>query len=617
MTFSPHSSTNPIPDVHNTSRHSHRHQPGGGGDCTTSRNQAIYEYPIPGKCNHIVQFYDSESHLYDAVSSFLLTSFFSSQQAAIVVATGSHIAALEHQLFHQHCLFPEVMKRRGQLLMCEAEGILEVILANGLTQDSFESFIIPAVRKLRQKGYEKVLVYGELVNILCERGRHYDALQLEKIWNVFLQGPVGLEHGVELLCGYKMDVFALDDSDLQFVSIEGFEEGGRGYDFQSTALREICKTHSDVRPTEKATGEPSNDAGGKQKHLGELYSGSASAADTPRALMPVPDQPVMKEQRGMVIAVLQHRIRMLEKQAQRFEEREQDLRRLFGQLPTGIFSATLPLILEKGKSGTKSADRGKATLAPKGRGRKLTSPVETGEQPAKYPPLTNPAFAELLGLDKIQGSGSGPRIPTDHRDWISKFVHPDDREKLIRSVESGTAASHGPREDICGEYRSRCTYRVVHPDGQIRWLVGETVGEIKGNGNVANMVSQRERGYVHVITDLTEMMGSLKMHAQQNEETRIDEEASGAGNGGTYSKKRRATEDPNHSPLSSHSHFNFTKNNNHQHHEIQHSPHVSLDALHSAPLHTQIPNNNHDTVPLHGPHTGSYPPDSVGGPISH
>lgn len=477
--------------------------------------------------------------------------------------------------------------------MCEAEGILEDILTNGLTQASFESFIIPVVRKLRQKGYEKVLVYGELVNILCERGRHYDALQLEKIWNVFLQGPVGLEHGVELLCGYKMDVFALEESDLQIVNVEGFEEGGRGYDFQSTALREICKTHSDVRPTEKATGEPGNDTSGKQKQRGELCSGSAPAVDTPRALLLVPDQPVVKEQRGMVIAVLQHRIRMLEKQAQRFEKREQDLHRLFGQLPTGIFSATLPPILEKVKPGTKSADRGKATLVSKGKGKKPSSTVEAGEQPTKYTPLTNPAFAELLGLNK-EGSGSGSQVPTDHRDWISKFVHPDDREKLIMSIESDTAASHGHREESGGEYRSRCTYRVIHPDGQIRWLLGETVGEISGNGNATSKVSQNQRGYVHAMTDLTDMLGSLKMHPQNehggadNEQTRPDMgEASGVGVGGTGSKKRRATEDPSHCPLSNH-HFNYTQSSHHKHQHVQPSP--------NAP---QTPDNHCDTVTSH------------------
>ncbi|KAF8429078.1 hypothetical protein EV426DRAFT_570970 [Tirmania nivea] len=562
-----------------------------------------HEYPISSKCEHIVQFYDSESYLYDSISSFLLTSFFSSQEAAVVVATTSHILALEHQLFHQHCLFPEVMKRRGQLLMCEAEGVLEIILANGLTQNSFESFINPIVGKLREKGYARILVYGELVNLLCEQGRYWDAVQLEKICNVFLQGPVGTENGVELLCGYKMDVFALDEGDLEDgTSGENPRRtGDYSTDVQSAAFREICRTHSDVRPTEKAAGELGNSGAGKRV---ENFTGSATTVDIPRTL--VPEQPVPKEQGGMMIAVLQHQIRTLEKQVSREKEsskQDRELRKLFNKLPVGIYASYITA--EKVNQAPRNAERSKLIPAPKEKGKKQNPHLHT-EQASDKSPIMNHTFKKLLGLDDTAISSSKVTTVTSaHRKWIDTFVHLDDREKVVASIESiglGVASKGDGLGEAGGVHHNKCTYRIIPQDGQVKWLLGETVsvGEIAESDNVDESIEGRERKYIHSMTDLTHMMGELGMlpEAKGNEGQVTSTSSINAGmdrRGWTESRsstyedlknsepvtaahtgihKRRATEDPKaqSSPLS--------HSNPHKHHQAKHLQHcVGLDIL--------------------------------------
>lgn len=568
-----------------------------------------HEYPISPKCEHIVQFYDSDSYLYDSVSSFLLTSFFSSQEAAVVVATASHIIALEHQLFHQHCLFPEVMKRRGQLLMCEAEGVLEILLTNGLTQNSFESFITPIIGKLREKGYARILVYGELVNLLCEQGRYWDAVQLEKMWNVFLQGPIGTENGVELLCGYKMDVFALDEGDLEHGTSGENARSTADYstDVQSAAFREICRTHSDVRPTEKAAGELGNPGAEKRA---ESFSGSATAVDIPRTL--VPELP--KEQGGMMIAVLQHRIRTLEKQVLREKEsskQDWELRKLFNKLPVGIYASYITA--EKANQGPRNAERGQLILAPKGKG-KMQNPHMQTEQSSDKSPIMNHTFIKLLGLDdSVISSSNLTTLTSAHRKWIDTFVHFNDREKLVASIESvglGVALRGGGLEEVAGVYRSRCTYRIVHQDGQVKWLLGETVplGEIVESDDGNESTEGKERKYIHSMTDLTHMMGALEIfpEAKGNEgqatslfsntadmDRRWTESRSSTygdpqnsdpvTSAPTGSHKRRATEDPKvqSSPLNHLSPLG----NPHKHHQTQHLQHcVGLDILnHTAP----------------------------------
>lgn len=599
------------PKPKGTSHHHPQHRPHTHSH-NTGRNQRLpsqYEYPISPNCEHVVQFYDSDSFLYDSISSFLLTSFFSSQEAAVVLATSNHIVALEHQLFHQHCLFPEVMKRRGQLLMCEAESVLREISANGLTQDSFESFIVPICSKLRDKGYGRILIYGELVNILCEQGRYWDAVQLEKIWNIFLQGPIGTEHGVELLCGYRMDVFAADEQDLQMngPNVNGTPGGiGNGNYSLSAAFREICRTHSDVRPTEKAGGELDlGDGSRKRLAQGENFSGSPSALDIPRSL--VPEQPIAKEQGGMMIAVLQQRIRMLERQVLREQElgrKDREFRKMFNNLPVGIYASYVPA--EKPNNSSKTGDQKKAILIPKGKAKKQQPSNKESEQASKGPPIMNAAFTSFLGLDDSVVSGSGlTTVTSAHRKWIDTYVHQDDRKKLIESIESvGFGAALRGAEDKDGENRRKCAYRIIHPTGEVKWYLGETVegSDDTENTNGDESLRGKEKKYIHSMTDLTDMMSALDMipprtkrtlpeleHSassrQNRDQNRCNPEFSSdnrhiaqAMSGG---QKRRAIEGPlEGSQMMGHSNFEYNQGNPYKHHQTHHLQHCAgLDIL--------------------------------------
>ncbi|KFY92756.1 hypothetical protein V500_04041, partial [Pseudogymnoascus sp. VKM F-4518 (FW-2643)] len=70
-----------------------------------------------------------------------------------------------------------------------------------------------------------IYAYGELVDILCARGQHVLALELESFWNRFLAAE-----NISLLCGYKMDSFR----DLEVDNV----------------FNHICQSHTTVTPTE-------------------------------------------------------------------------------------------------------------------------------------------------------------------------------------------------------------------------------------------------------------------------------------------------------------------------------------------------------------------------------
>lgn len=485
--------------------------------------------------------------------------------------------------------------------MCEAEGVLEIILANGLTQNSFESFLTPIIGKLREKGYARILVYGELVNLLCEQGRYWDAVRLEKIWNVFLQGPIGTENGVELLCGYKMDVFALDEGDLEHGTSRENTRRTADYstDVQSAAFREICRTHSDVRPTEKAAGELGNAGAGN-------FSGSATTVDIPRTLVSEP--PVPKEQGGMMIAVLQHRIRTLEKQILREKEsskQDRELRKLFNKLPVGIYASYITA--EKVNQDPRNAERGKLVLAPKGKG-KMQNPHLQTEQASDKLPIMNHAFTKLLGLDdSVISSSDLTTVTSAHRKWIDTFVHFDDREKLVASIESvglGEALRGGGLEEVGRVHDSKCTYRVIHQDGQVKWLLGETV-PLRGiveSDNGSESTEGKERKYIHSMTDLTHMMGALEMLPEaKSQATSAFSNTADMGKRGRTESRSSTYEDPQNSepvtsaPTGSHkrrviedpkaqsSPLNHLKpqGSPHKHHQLQQC--VGLDILNPPP----------------------------------
>jgi len=177
--------------------------------------------------NHQIQFYNGEDSLFDSVSRFILPSFFSDEHAAIIVASKAHLGALDLYLRQQN-LVPELLRKREQMLLAPAEGILEQLMPNGKVEGKiFFDFFTPLFEKLQEQ-YPKLLVYGELVNVLCENGEHEQAHELEEVWESFLEGKEA-----SLLCGYNLNVFARD----------GLED----------VFQRICRSHSHVMPAEEAT----------------------------------------------------------------------------------------------------------------------------------------------------------------------------------------------------------------------------------------------------------------------------------------------------------------------------------------------------------------------------
>lgn len=220
-------------------------------DSAAERNTPSYaDFIAPGaKCDHLVQLYESEEHLHKIVCSFIIPAI-KSDEAVIVIAEKRRIDALE-ACFREQSINVERMKHQHQLVFVDAEVLADRSLPDGRFEgERVEQFLVDLFTRV-QKNHRRVFVYGELVNVLCERGQHVAALELEQIWSRFVTG-----REITLLCGYDMN---------------NFKDGGLDKVFDR-----ICRQHTQIKPSESYT-----------------------ALDTP-------------EQQNLMIASLQQRARALE-----------------------------------------------------------------------------------------------------------------------------------------------------------------------------------------------------------------------------------------------------------------------------------------------------------------
>ena len=168
---------------------------------------------------HIVQFFDSDESRAECVARFLADGY-RLGQPAIVVAKPANWSGVVDQLTNLGVPVQEAIDK-GTIVVKDATDTLRRISRNGVPDaDAFEAVVGKAVTSLARRGM-RVRAYGEMVDMLAQRGDLAEAIKLEHLWN-------GLGERVPffLLCGY---------SAAHFVATATHR-----------ALRDICGAHSSV-----------------------------------------------------------------------------------------------------------------------------------------------------------------------------------------------------------------------------------------------------------------------------------------------------------------------------------------------------------------------------------
>lgn len=166
---------------------------------------------------HLVQFYEGDRQLVDAVGPYLVRAL-EQDGTAIVIATPAHRSAFEQYLTGRG--HSSGGRARG-LMLLDAEATLAWVVREGrVHRAAFNEVVGGLVRSGLASG-GPLHAYGEMVGVLWERGNVLAAIELERCWN-----ELGAEVPFSLFCGYRAEAVS-DRADAQ-------------------ALEQVCHLHSSV-----------------------------------------------------------------------------------------------------------------------------------------------------------------------------------------------------------------------------------------------------------------------------------------------------------------------------------------------------------------------------------
>jgi hypothetical protein len=176
-----------------------------------------------GPAAHAVQVYRDVEELADSVTRYLAIGF-DLGEPAVVISTLSHWALFGERLAESGWSADRI-EESGLLFHADAERTLaEVMEGDELDADRFVAVVGGLIDRVGARFPDRrIRAFGELVDLLCERGSPGIAARVEELWN-----RLARRRAFSLLCGYRVDVF---DRDAQL-----------------SILPEICRAHSHVLP---------------------------------------------------------------------------------------------------------------------------------------------------------------------------------------------------------------------------------------------------------------------------------------------------------------------------------------------------------------------------------
>jgi hypothetical protein len=217
--------------------------------------------------DHIVQLYQDQQFLNRAVCRFAAAAI-ANGEGVILVPTVAHWDAFRPRL-ESEGVDVKAAEKRGQLTIVDADNLLPTFMRDGMPDSPvFLGLAQSVVSQARGDGrYPKVRWWGEMVNILWERGEVAASMQLEDQFD-----QLAHEQDIAIFCSFLMDNF---DGDVH-----------------ARMLPRLGENHSHLIPVEdysrleRAVSEALRDAVGPDESRvleGELLSRFAAPFKMPRS----------------------------------------------------------------------------------------------------------------------------------------------------------------------------------------------------------------------------------------------------------------------------------------------------------------------------------------------
>jgi hypothetical protein len=155
-------------------------------------------------CRHDVQFYFDDRFLVRSLVTFIGDAL-NAGSSAIVVATKVHRDSLAGEL-ERAGLNLVAMVEQGRYVALDAAETLAQFTVNGSPDETrFRDLlgkVISCSAAAAPGDHNKVVIFGEMVTLLWQRGEGQAAVALEQLWNQLSQ-----VHSFHLLCGYPLAGF--------------------------------------------------------------------------------------------------------------------------------------------------------------------------------------------------------------------------------------------------------------------------------------------------------------------------------------------------------------------------------------------------------------------------
>ena len=174
----------------------------------------------PGQ-DHLVEVYQDPAFLAETVTHYLAAGLHLGE-GAIVIARAENRQRFSRALEEVHGL------PAASVCMLDADETLASFMVAGIPEwIAFQRVCGGAIAKLRLR-YPAVRAYGEMVDILWQRGERHAAIRLEEFWN-----ELGRLQTFSLFCAYALDPLQPDSY------------GG--------ALESVCRCHTHLIPARDYT----------------------------------------------------------------------------------------------------------------------------------------------------------------------------------------------------------------------------------------------------------------------------------------------------------------------------------------------------------------------------
>jgi hypothetical protein len=154
------------------------------------------------KCDHIVQLYQDQDFLNRAVCRFAAAAI-ANGEGIILVPTEAHWNAFRPRL-ETEGVDVTAAQARGQLTVVDADKLLPEFMSHAMPDAPvFLGLAADVISKAHGGGaYPKVRWWGEMVNILWERGDVAASMNLEDLFD-----QLAHEHEISIFCSFVMDNF--------------------------------------------------------------------------------------------------------------------------------------------------------------------------------------------------------------------------------------------------------------------------------------------------------------------------------------------------------------------------------------------------------------------------